>query len=155
MVKDWIIIKVRNNSNTSLINKILYYIIWNGSRSRFNHCQLVREFNNELYICESTINGFNITKTYKKWLDEDVYLKRECEYVNLNTFDQSKFDQILGNSYDAKYWHYLINFFLKWLLNKDIWLSSKTDITSTNCWQSIAYIFNIKDFYKATGNSIF
>lgn len=154
-VKDWSILLIRNtNKKDSILNRILYWIIWHGSRSKHNHCQLIRSFNGVLYICESTISGFVITKTYDKWLEEQIYKKREYKIINIpisiNTED--RFYKILGNKYDAKYWHYIWSYFVRWITkNNNYWSGSKVDISSTNCWQSVAYIFELPNYYEFTG----
>lgn len=162
-MKDWSIILVRNdNKNDTFVNRLLYWIIWNGSRSQYNHCQIVREFNNTLYICESTIAGFVITKTLDKWLEEQEYINRVYKIVDLEATEikylELRFNEILGNKYNARYWFYLICFFENWL-NKNFKISKQNtwrgncNIRSTNCFQSVAYILGQKNWFRATGEN--
>jgi hypothetical protein len=105
----------------------------------FNHCQLVRDFGGRLYICESTISGFHVTRSLDQWVAEQETKKREFLVVDMDGYDEKRFHSILGNRYDAKYWTTLLK----------IYSGEK----STNCFQSIAYIFGIPNWWTATAKT--
>ena len=155
-MKDFSVILVRNdNKKDNFFEKLLYSIIWHGSRSKYNHCQLVREFNGVLYICESTIKGFVITKTLTKWGLEQIKMNRifEIKHFEASFGKKERFHVVLGNKYNAQYWWYLIYYFEKWLTGKATYRGKK-DISSTNCFQSVAYILGFDNWELASGNTI-
>jgi hypothetical protein len=125
-IKDNDIILVRNTKGINIIDYIFYFII-RLFVGRYNHCILIKKFNDELYVCESKSNGFNITKKLNKFFIEQNQFKRDLLLVRLDTFSQQRFDEILGNKYR-----------LSFLNLNDI------NTKKTNCYQSIAHIFNIK-----------
>lgn len=153
-MKDFSVILVRNeNKKDNFLNKLLYSIIWHGSRSKYNHCQLIRSFNGQLYICESTITGFRVTKTLNRWKQEQTYMNRVFEVIDFekDLLKDCRFNLVLGNKYNAQYWWYLIYYFELWLTGKEIWRGN-TGINSTNCFQSVAYILGLENWESASGS---
>lgn len=121
-VRDKDIILVRNNKGISFLNKIFYSLIRFFLNSYYNHVIMIREFNGELYVVESKSNGFNITKTFNKFMYEQNKLKRQLKVIRLSTYKEDRFKEILGNKY---------NLF-------------KFSGPSMNCFGSVAYVFGIK-----------
>ena len=137
-MRDWSIILVRNEYGTWL-QRLYWSLIRLFTGAEYNHCQLVRDLNGELYICESDISGFRITKTLAKWRDEQFELGRIYQVLNLPGYSHERFTELLGNSYDVGYWTYLTR--------------KKSSNQSTNCFQSIAYIFGFDKHWLATANT--
>ena len=106
-----------------------------------NHCQLVLATgpNKALVIWESTIVGFVPTKTLATWIEQQKEKQRDFKVVNPKGFSQQRLLNIWGNSYDANYFRYL--FF------------SYSDQKATNCFQSVAYIFNLPNWWLATSKT--
>jgi hypothetical protein len=139
-MKDWSIILVRNEYGT-WIQRIYWSLIRLFTSAEYNHCQLVRDLNGELYICESDVSGFRITKTLAKWRDEQFKLGRIYRVLNLPGYSHERFTELLGNRYDVGYWTYLTR--------------KKSSNQSTNCFQSLAYIFGFNKHWLATANTFF
>jgi hypothetical protein len=137
-MKDWSIILVRNEYGTWL-QRIYWSLIRLFTSAEYNHCQLVRDLNGELYICESDVSGFRITKTLAKWRDEQFILDRSYRVLNLPGYSHERFTELLGNRYDVGYWTYLTR--------------KKSSNQSTNCFQSLAYIFGFDKHWLATANT--
>jgi hypothetical protein len=137
-MQDWSIILVRNEKGTWL-QRIYWSLIRYFTDSKYNHCQLVRSFNNKLYICESDVSGFRVTKTLEKWYEEQAHLDRTFLFINIPGYSEKKFNSLLGNKYDAGYWTYLTRRY--------------SSMKSSNCFQSIAYIFNFPNYWIATANT--
>jgi hypothetical protein len=137
-MKDWSIILVRNEYGT-WIQCIYWSLIRLFTSAEYNHCQLVRDLNGELYICESDVSGFRITKTLAKWRDEQFKLGRIYQVLNLPGYSYERFTELLGNRYDVGYWTYLTR--------------KKSSNQSTNCFQSLAYIFGFDKHWLATANT--
>ncbi len=137
-MKDWSIILVRNTTG-NLLQRVYWSLLRIGMGSRYNHCQLVRKFNGKLFICESDVSGFRVTKTLDRWWEEQKTKKREFKVVDMNGYAEYRFDEILGNKYDAKYWTYLTKRY--------------SPMDSSNCFQSIAYIFGLPKFWIATAKT--
>jgi hypothetical protein len=137
-MQDWSIILIRNEKGNWLQRFYWSLIRW-YTKSRYNHCQLVRSFNNKLYICESDISGFRVTKTLEKWREEQYYLERKYTVININGYSEKRFNDLLGNKYDAGYWTYITKKY--------------SSIDSTNCFQSVAYIFRFHKHWIATANT--
>ena len=138
-MQDWSIILVQNQYGGSLLQRIYWALIRWWTKSKWNHAQLVRRFNNKLYICESDVSGFRITKTLEKWHDEQRYYKRDFVVVNIPGHSEKRFHQLLGNKYDVGYYTYITKRY--------------SSVSSTNCFQSIAYIFMFPKHWIATGNT--
>ena len=138
-MKDWDIILVKNTKGT-FFQRVYWWLIRYFTKSNYNHAQLVRDFNGKLYICESEVSGFRVTKTLDKWWMEQDEKDREFIVIEIPTYSRKRFDEILGNKYDVGYWTYLTKKF--------------SDMRSSNCFQSLAYIFRIKDYWLATANTL-
>jgi hypothetical protein len=80
-----------------------------------------------------------VTKTLDKWKVEQVTLKREYLVVDMGGYSESRFNEILGNQYDAKYWTYITKRY--------------SPMDSSNCFQTIAYIFGLPKYWIATANT--
>lgn len=137
-IKDKSILLIKNTQG-NLINRAFYWLLRKGMNADYNHCQLVRDFGGRLYICESTISGFHITRSLDQWVAEQETKKREFLVIDMGGFDESRFHTILGNQYDAKYWTTLLK----------IYSGEK----STNCFQSVAYIFGLQNWWVATAKT--
>jgi hypothetical protein len=137
-IKDKSILLIRNTTGNA-INRFFWWLLRKGMNADFNHCQLVRSFSGRLYICESTISGFHITRSLDQWIDEQKTLKRQFLVIDMDGYDEKRFHSILGNRYDAKYWTTLLK----------IYSGEK----STNCFQSIAYIFGLPNWWTATAKT--
>jgi hypothetical protein len=74
-----------------------------------------------------------------QWIKEQETLKRQFLIIDMDGYDEKRFHSILGNRYDAKYWTTLLK----------IYSGEK----STNCFQSIAYIFGIPNWWTATAKT--
>ena len=138
-MKDWDIILVKNIKG-NIFQRIYWRLIRYFTKSNYNHAQLVRDFNGKLYICESEVSGFRVTKTLDKWWMEQEERERDFIVIDIPTYSRKRFDEILGNKYDAGYWTYLTKKF--------------SDMKTSNCFQSIAYIFRLKDYWLATANTL-
>ena len=138
-MKDWDIILVKNTKG-NLLQRIYWYLIRLFTKSEYNHAQLVRDFNGRLYICESEVSGFRVTKTLDKWWMEQEEKNREFLVIHIPTYSHKRFNEVLGNKYDAGYWTYLTKKF--------------SDMKSSNCFQTIAYICRDKKYWLATANSL-
>jgi hypothetical protein len=138
-MQDWSIILVRNEKGTWL-QRVYWSLIRYFTNSRYNHCQLVRSFNNRLYICESDVSGFRVTKTLTKWKQEQEEKQRDFLVINIPGYSERRFTFILGNKYDAGYWTYLTRRY--------------SSMKSSNCFQSVAYIFDFPKYWIATANTL-
>jgi hypothetical protein len=141
-IKNKSILLIRNTKG-NILNQFFWWLLRKGMNTEYNHCQLVRSFesNKRLYICESTISGFHITRTLDQWIAEQKTMQRSFSVINMDGFDEGRFYTILGNRYDAKYWTTLLK----------IYSGEK----STNCFQSIAYIFNLPNWWLATAKTFY
>jgi hypothetical protein len=138
-MKDWSIILVKNTKGT-ILQVVYWWLIRFFTRADYNHAQLVRKFNGRLYICESDVSGFRVTKTLDKWYLEQEEKQRVYSVINLPNPSLIKFNKILGNKYDLHYWTYLTKSF--------------SNMKSSNCFQSISYIFGIPKYWLATANTL-
>ncbi|NBP02314.1 MAG: hypothetical protein EBU90_19785 [Proteobacteria bacterium] len=138
-MKDWDIILVKNTKG-NILQRIYWWLIRLFTNSNYNHAQLVRDFNGELYICESEVTGFRVTKTLNQWWMEQDEKKREFIVINIPTYSKKRFNEVLGNRYDAKYWTYITKKF--------------SSIHTSNCFQALAYIFRLKNYWLATANTL-
>jgi hypothetical protein len=138
LIKDWSILLIRNTKGTFL-QRAFYWALRTATRADYNHCQLVREFGGRLFICESDVSGFRISKTLDKWIEEQKTKQRGFLVINRDGYIAERFDEILGNQYDAKYWTYVTGRY--------------SPMGSSNCFQSVAYIFNFEKYWLATANS--
>lgn len=138
-MKDWDIILVKNIKG-NIFQRAYWWLIRYFTKSNYNHAQLVRDFNGKLYICESEVTGFRVTKTLDKWWIEQEDKDREFIVIDIPTYSRKRFDEVLGNRYDLGYWTYLTKKF--------------SSMASSNCFQTIAYIFRIKDHWLATANTL-
>lgn len=138
-MKDWDIILVKNTKGT-IFQRAYWWLIRYFTKSIYNHAQLVRDFNGKLYICESEVSGFKVTKTLDKWWMEQDEKQRDFIVIEIPFYSKKRFDEILGNKYDLGYWTYLTKKF--------------SSMASSNCFQSIAYIFRLKEYWLANANSL-
>lgn len=136
-MKDWSIILVKNTQG-NLLQRAYWWMLRTATNTNYNHCQLVRQFNGTLWICESDVSGFRVTKTLDKWKAEQATMKRQFLIVDMEGYSEERFNEILGNKYDAKYWIYLTKQY--------------SPMGSSNCFQSIAYIFGLPKYWLATAN---
>ena len=138
--KDWDIVFVRNEKGISIFNKIYYWLIRFFLKSEYNHCALVRDFNGKLFICEAIGSGFVVSKTLDRFIKEQEVYERKLLVkkfkVTLGTV--TRFNQILGANYNARY--------LKYLLDKN------HNKESVNCFQAIGFILNHKEWWKTKPN---
>jgi len=65
--------------------------------------------------------------------------KRKFLVVNITGYSEKRFTSVLGNKYDAGYWTYLTRRY--------------SSMDSSNCFQSVAYIFNFPKYWIATANT--
>ena len=137
-MKDWSILLIKNTKGT-VFQRLFWWLIRVFTNSNYNHAQLIRDFNGKLYICESDLTGFRITKTLDKWKAEQVTMQREYAVIDLPFHSERRFNHLLGNKYDAGYWIYLTKMY--------------SSIDSTNCFQSLAYIFTLNNHWLATANT--
>jgi hypothetical protein len=138
LMKDWSILLIKNTKGT-LLQRLYWWLIRGCTNAGYNHCQLVRDFNGTLYICESTISGFCVTKTLARWQNEQKTLKRVFQVIDIAGASEERFKTLLGNKYDAGYWVYLFK--------------NYSSYKSTNCFQSVAFIFNMDKYWLATANT--
>ena len=138
-MKDWDIILVKNTRG-NILQRAYWKLIRYFTKSNYNHAQLVRDFNGKLYICESEVSGFRVTKTLDKWWMEQEEKDREFIVIDIPTYSKKRFEEVLGNKYDAGYLTYLTKKF--------------SSMLSSNCFQTIAYIFRLKDYWLATANTL-
>jgi tRNA(Glu) U13 pseudouridine synthase TruD len=66
--------------------------------------------------------------------------QRDFIVIEIPSYSKKRFDEILGNKYDLGYWTYLTKKF--------------SSMNTSNCFQSIAYIFRIKNHWLVTANSL-
>ncbi len=138
-MKDWSIILVKNTKG-NILQVVYWWLIRYFTKSNYNHAQLVRNFNGKLYICESEVSGFRVTKTVDQWYLEQEHKQRKFLVINLPNPSFSRFNEILGNKYDAGYWTYLTKKF--------------SNMKSSNCFQSISYIFALPKYWLATASTL-
>jgi hypothetical protein len=138
--RDWDIVFVRNEKGISIFNKIYYFLIRFFLKSQYNHCILIRNFNGILFVCEAIASGFVVSKTLDKFIEEQERYQRKLLIkrfkVTLGTKD--RFNKILGANYNARYIKYLLD------INHNKF--------SFNCFQSIGYLLNKKDWWKTKPN---
>jgi hypothetical protein len=72
-------------------------------------------------------------------MDEQLVKKRKFLVVNITGYSEKRFTSVLGNKYDAGYWTYLTRRY--------------SSMDSSNCFQSVAYIFNFPKYWIATANT--
>lgn len=138
-MKDWSIILVKNTKG-NILQVIYWWLIRFFTNSNYNHAQLVRDFNGKLYICESEVTGFRVSKPLEQWYLEQNKKQRVYLVINLPNPCNNKFNEVLGNKYDLGYWIYLTKRF--------------SDMKSSNCFQSISYIFGLPKYWVATANTL-
>jgi len=138
--KDWDIVFVRNEKGVSIFNKIFYFLIRFFLKSKYNHCLIVRDFNGRLFICEAIASGFVVSKTLDKFIEEQKKYQRKLliKRFKVTIGSRERFNKLLGANYNARY--------LKYLLNK------KHNKFSFNCFQSIGFIINEKEWWKVKPN---
>lgn len=138
--KDWDIVFVRNEKGISIFNKIFYWLIRFFLKSDYNHCILIRDFNGKLFVCESVVSGFIISKTLDKFIEEQSRYKRDLlvKRFKVTIGAKERFNQILGAKYNARYYDYLLN--------------KNHNKLTFNCFQSIAFILNEKEWWKVKPN---
>jgi len=140
MFKEYDIIFIRNEKNVGLINYIFYYFIRFFLNSRYNHVAIVKKSDNKLWIFESVASGFIRTKTIDKFLEEQKIYQREIlikrpKLKQIKNIDNN-LDKIYYNNYNARYLYYLLN------------IKHKHLEKSTNCFQSIAFLLGIEQWWK-------
>jgi hypothetical protein len=141
--KDWDIVFVRNEEGITFFEKLLYKTIRFFTKSKYNHVILIREYEKKLYVVESTIIGFVITKGLKKFIEEQKKYKREFLKFNFPeniSNHQERYDEIYNNKYNLSYLSY--------------YLSKKHTIKKTNCFQSISYILGLEEWWKIKPNDL-
>jgi hypothetical protein len=138
--KDWDILFVRNEKGISIFNKIFYFLIRFFLKSEYNHCVLIRDFNGTLYVCEAIASGFVVSKTVDKFIQEQERFERKLLLKRFKFNNQTKenFSKILGTKYNARYIKYLHNI--------------KHNKFTFNCFQSIGFIINEKEWWKIKPN---
>ena len=138
-MKDWSIILVKNTKG-NILQVIYWWLIRLCTGANYNHAQLVRKLNGRLYICESEVTGFRVTKPLEQWYLEQETKQRVYLVIDLPKPSITRFNEVLGNKYDLGYWIYLTKRF--------------SDMKSSNCFQSIAYIFGFEKYWIATANTL-
>jgi hypothetical protein len=140
--KDWDIVFVRNEKGISIFNKIFYFLIRFFLKSKYNHCLIIRDFNGKLFVCEAIASGFVVSKTVDKFIEEQQTLQRTLlvKRFKVTLGVKERFNKLLGANYNARY--------LKYLLNKN------HNKFSFNCFQSIGYLINEKEWWKTKPNHL-
>jgi len=140
--KDWDMVFVRNEKGISIFNKIFYFLIRFFLKSEYNHCLLIRDFNGKLFVCEAIASGFVVSKTVERFNQEQQILQRKLLVkrfkVTLGT--KERFNKLLGANYNARYLKYLLNI--------------NHNKLSVNCFQSIGFIMNEKEWWKTKPNHL-
>ena len=136
--EDFDVLLIRNTEGISFPNKVFYWLIRLFTGSRYNHAQLIVELDKTKYIAESTLNGFVISKTLDKWLEQQKTMQREYVLLSIKPkVGQSyRFNRLLGNRYTLGIQSYIFG---------------TKRLTHTNCFQSIGYILGINDWHLLTG----
>jgi hypothetical protein len=140
--KDWDIVFVRNEKGVSIINKIYYWLIRFFLKSEYNHCLLIRDFNGVLFVCEAITSGFVVSKTLDKFIEEQKRYKRKVliKRFKVTIGARERFNKMLGANYNARYLKYLLD------INHNKF--------SFNCFQSVGYIINKKEWWKTKPNQL-
>jgi hypothetical protein len=138
--KDWDIVFVRNEKGISIFNKIFYFLIRFFLKSEFNHCLIIRDFNGILFICEAVASGFIVSKTLDKFIEEQERYQRTLlvKKFKVTLGAKERFNKLLGAKYNAHYIDYL--------------LDKNHNKESVNCFQSIGFILNDKEWWKTKPN---
>jgi len=139
-LKDWDIVFVRNEKGISIFNKIFYFLIRFFLKSEYNHCLIVRDFNGKLFICEAVASGFIVSKTLERFLEEQKRYQRTLlvKKFKVTLGAKERFNKLLGVKYNAHYIDYL--------------LDKNHNKESVNCFQSIGFILNKKEWWKVKPN---
>ena len=134
-VQKWDILLIRNDRGVSIFEKLFYKLIRLWINFDYNHCAIIYEKDNIFYIVESQKNGFNITKTLDKFVEEQNKYHRGLKlirpkllYINDEYILEKRFNDLIDNNY-------CLNPFFK---------TQIIDYHNTNCFQSIMYLYNIK-----------
>ena len=140
--KDWDIVFVRNEKGISIFNKIFYFLIRFFLKSEYNHCLLIRDFNGKLFVCEAIASGFVVSKTVDKFIEEQQILQRKLlvKRFKVTLGVKERFNKLLGANYNARYLKYLLDI--------------KHNKLSVNCFQSIGFIMNEKEWWKTKPNHL-
>jgi hypothetical protein len=138
--KDWDIVFIRNEDGISIFNKIFYFLIRFFLKSKYNHCVIIRDFNGKLYVCESIVSGFVVSKTLDRFIDEQKRFKRDLliKRFKVTVGSRRRFVEIIGAKYNANYIYYLLGINHKKM--------------TFNCFQAIGYIINDNDWWKVKPN---
>jgi hypothetical protein len=138
--RDWDIVFVRNEMGISIFNKIYYWLIRFFLKSKYNHCLIVRDFNGKMFVCEAIGSGFIVSKSLERFLEEQERYKRTLliKRFKVTLGAKERFNRLLGANYNARY--------LKYLLDKN------HNKESVNCFQSIGFILNEKEWWKTKPN---
>lgn len=138
--KDWDIVFVRNEKGISIFNKIFYFLIRFFLKSKYNHCLLIRDFNGKLFVCEAVASGFIVSKTVDRFIEEQQTLQRKLliKRFKVTLGVKERFNKLLGANYNARYLKYL--------------LAINHNKLSVNCFQSIGFIMNEKEWWKVKPN---
>jgi hypothetical protein len=140
--KDWDIVFVRNEKGISIFNKIFYFLIRFFLKSKYNHCLLIRDFNGKLFVCEAIASGFIVSKTVDKFIEEQQTLQRKLlvKRFKVTIGVKERFNKLLGANYNARYLKYLLDI--------------NHNKLSVNCFQSIGFIMNEKEWWKTKPNHL-
>lgn len=138
--RDWYIVFVRNEKGISIFNKIFYFLIRFFLKSQYNHCLIIRDFNGTLFICEAIASGFVVSKTLDTFIKEQERFERKLliKRFKVTIGAKDRFNKLLGANYNARYLKYLLNI--------------NHNKLSVNCFQSIGFILNEKEWWKTKPN---
>lgn len=134
--RDWDIVFIRNENGISIFNKIFYFLIRFFLKSEYNHCLIIRDFNGKLFVCEAVASGFIVSKTVEKFIEEQQIFQRKLlvKRFKVTLGAKERFNKLLGANYNARYLKYLLNI--------------NHNKLSVNCFQSIGFIINEKEWWK-------
>ena len=132
----------KQNLTKQIINKFQYNKPYNFLKSEYNHCLLIRDFNGKLFVCEAIASGFVVSKTVDKFIEEQQILQRKLlvKRFKVTLGVKERFNKLLGANYNARYLKYLLDI--------------KHNKLSVNCFQSIGFIMNEKEWWKTKPNHL-
>lgn len=141
----WSIILVQNRLDSE-VESLLYHWIRIFSKSLYNHCQLIRSINGQLYVFEATGFGFRCTKSFDDWIKEDLIKQRTIKVLQYQSTvgEEQRFSEVLKCPYNYNYFGYLFYYATgKWIFSKNP--------RAKNCFQSLGYVLGVKDWYNLDG----